>query len=153
VLSGQGAYEFAGASYGSSGHATVVEDGCSTCHMAAPYGTQAGGHTFGLSYSYHGSSTDLIAGCETAGCHGTMEDFNHNGVQDSVGVLLTSLKALLVADSLLDDGDHVIPATMPVDDAGAVYNYLIMLEDRSDGVHNTAYTYDVLNETIDYMTP
>ncbi len=48
----------------------------------------------------------------------------------------------------LDEGNHIIPGTMPSLDAGAVYNYLYVLEDRSGGAHNYMYAKTLLTNTI-----
>ena len=39
-----------------SGHQSVIADGCITCHMAEAFGNSAGGHTFNMTYEYHGGT-------------------------------------------------------------------------------------------------
>ena len=46
MLAGAGGFEFDGYSYPSSPHTGLVADGCVACHMAAPQGNYAGGHTW-----------------------------------------------------------------------------------------------------------
>jgi formate-dependent nitrite reductase cytochrome c552 subunit len=149
VLTGQGAYTF-GTAYESGAHSNVP-NGCITCHMAAPYGNQAGGHTFAMSYLYHDEEENLVAGCETEGCHTSVEDFSYEGVQATVQGLLDDLKDdLIVANLLTLYGSDYYPATATVsaDEAKAVYNYLLMEEEGSLGLHNPDYVIDVLNASI-----
>jgi hypothetical protein len=119
--------------------------------MAPPYGAQAGGHTWNIAYMYRGGETDLVSGCET--CHPSIEDFSYGNVQADTEVLLDSLAELLMAANLLDDSDHVIPGTLTADEAGAVYNYIFMLKDHSQGIHNPAYVEDVLEASIAAVSP
>ena len=151
VLLGMGAYTF-GTEYESGAHSNVP-NGCITCHMAAPYGNQAGGHTFALTYLYHDEETDLVAGCQTEGCHSSVEDmdFSYDGVQSDVQDLLDDLKADLISANLLVlyDGEYYpVEATVSADEAKAVYNYLLMEEEGSLGLHNPDYVIDVLNASI-----
>jgi hypothetical protein len=154
LLGGAGGYEFpetGSFTYdGPHFHATDTRgNGCPTCHMANPYGAQAGGHTMFMAYSYHGSDVPNTAGCEE--CHSSADgwtDFDYASVQTDIAALLVTLKARLETDLLLDAGDHVIPGTMTADQAGAVLNYLMILEDRSDGVHNPDYAEALLQNTL-----
>lgn len=154
TLSGNGAYVFTGATYGNAAHTSVITEGCPTCHMADPYGAQAGGHTFNMTYDYHGSETDLTKGCTQ--CHGTLADFNYHNVQDSVQTLLDSLRSSLINAGILNSSDLAnVPyggsLTITSDSAGALYNYLMFFADRSNGVHNADYVMDALNASINIM--
>ena len=72
MLAGTGGVEFAGtATYGNSPHTTAITDACVTCHMAEAYGSQAGGHTWNMTYDYHGQETLNDAACQT--CHTDVE--------------------------------------------------------------------------------
>ncbi len=154
ILSGNSAYVFAGETY-TTAHAHYVSpssEGCVTCHMSAPFGSQAGGHTWNMTYDYHGAEEDQIAGCETAGCHSTLTDFSYGGVQDSVLAMLTTLETLLLNAGIIDStGLAVVPETLTVAQAGALYNFNMFEEDRSEGIHNPGYAYDVLNASITAM--
>ncbi len=170
MLKGKGAHEFAGTSYTSSYHTTGVENGCVDCHMATPFGAQAGGHQFGLTYDYHGSEEDLVTGCNVAGCHTSpeLEDFNRTaygdydgdgnieGVQDEIAGLLDKLRTELLNRGIIDDDDGVIaeegnPAVLTEVEAGALANFLFVLEDRSMGIHNTDYAVALLQSSLDNL--
>ncbi len=156
ILSGNAAYEFAGESY-STTHAHYVSDdseGCVTCHMASPYGAQAGGHTMSVTYDYHGSERELIAGCEITGCHSTLDGFDYHDIQDSVVVLIEALRTALLNANVLDTADinyANVPNTLTVNEAGALYNFQLFREDRSSGIHNPGLALDALNASITAM--
>lgn len=154
ILMGSGAYVFTGASYGSS-HGPNVSNGCPTCHMASPYGVQAGGHTWDLIYLYHGGDTDLVEGCNISECHnGNVDDFEHGDVQADIQALLLTLSDILINDvGIMNDGEQSIEGDWPVAAAGAFLNYKMILEDRSLGIHNPAYVEDVLDASIAAVGP
>jgi hypothetical protein len=106
-----------------------------------------------MTYEYHGGDTDNIAGCTGTGCHSSVSDFDVNGVQTAVEAKIVTLRGLLVGIGILDATDHSVPGTYPANEASALFNFLMVLEDRSNGVHNPAYVIDLLDDTIDEVTP
>jgi len=147
MLTGNGGYEI-GSGYENSQHSSTIESGCIKCHLAEPYGVQAGGHTMNMTYAYHGHDVVNKAGC--LGCH-TNPDNLDTKIEDTKAVidgLLGTLRGDLISMGVLDSSDHVVPGTMPSLSAGAVYNYLFVLEDRSGGSHNYAYAKKLLDNTI-----
>jgi len=157
ILAGTGGYEFSSYSpgYNDSPHTSMATGGCPTCHMATPYGAQAGGHTMKMTYEYHGHETGNVAGCNTTTCHGTggLSDFNYKAVEDSIAANMAALRTKLLAAALIDSTDHVVassssPLGLTQDQAGAVYNYLLLLEDRSNGVHNYKYALALLKASM-----
>lgn len=138
-----------GKSTGESIHYKAVDDTCATCHMGDAYGAQAGGHTFKMSYEYHGSDVDNVAGCTS--CHSEIEDFDRNGLQTDVQALKDELKAALLADGIMDDTEHAVPGTYVANRAGALWNYLIVKYDHSTGVHNPAYIKTLLRTGIEAL--
>ena len=159
VFLGTHAYVFPGESYDStSTHNQLVNNGCIGCHMALPQGDIAGGHSMKLTYDDDGEEAELTAGCTVTGCHDGGEDFtfDYNGVQDSVAVLLETLRGLLLADSLITEANLVnasssAPLTVPMDVAGAIFNFLFFEGDRSEGVHNPDYVFSALNASVEFM--
>ncbi len=156
LLSGNGPYEFAGESY-TTDHVhyfSTSSEGCVTCHMATPFGAQAGGHTWKMSYDYHGSDVNNIAGCETSGCHVNFVDFAYRGIQDSVVVLIEALRTILLTANILDTADvnyAQVPNTLTVNEAGALYNFQFFREDRSNGIHNPDLAIEALDASITAM--
>ena len=64
-----------------------------------------------------------------------------------------SLKTLLVGRGWLS-GSTGLPVgnlTLTNDQAGAIWNYLLIEEDRSGGVHNKAYIQGLLKSAIEYL--
>lgn len=130
-------------------HNTGIENSCVTCHMAEPYGVQAGGHTWSMQYVYHGSEAVWLGGCMD--CH-TDEDGLHEDIEDlqaEVQALLDELKVLLDAAGITEEGsDSSIPGTYSANVAGGCLNYKAITEDRSLGVHNPTYIKKVLENSI-----
>ncbi len=152
ILSGQGAFVFTGATYSNSPHTNAVTNGCPTCHMATPFKNIAGGHQAGLTYGSEGEEFDLTTGCNNSGCHSGLDDFNFNGLQDSVGIRLITLRNILIENEFLSSDTTSLTVNAPITlnfvQAGALYNFLLINFDRSLGVHNTQYCLDVLNASI-----
>ncbi len=150
MLLGAGAYEIPGSvAYENSPHATMVADGCVTCHMATPYGNKAGGHTMKMAYEYGGGMTPNMAGCVS--CHTTAKNFDINSVQTEVAALKDELKALLIAAQVLDANEYAVVGAHSADKAGILLNYQLTKYDRSYGVHNAKYQKALLKNSIEYM--
>jgi len=151
IVAGFGAYEVSGSvSYPtSSAHTTMIADGCVTCHMATPYGFQAGGHTMKMGYESHGALEPNIAGCVS--CHADIESFDINGAQTEIEELLSSLLALLVKEGATTESGSMVTGTYPSDVAGAMMNYAMCLEDKSNGVHNPKYVKALLTNSIESL--
>jgi len=167
LLTGQGAYVFAGATYAVTSHATIP-DGCVTCHMGPSYASsyaEAGGHTFSVTYPTTSDPAGPVAinrrGCQSVtGCHVGWDtdtdatDYTH-GFQEEVHQLLDQIRGELVARGWLNANTGLlIPANigdLTADDRGAIWNFLFIEEDFSAGVHNPAYTIDVLEATLAYL--
>ncbi|UCF79239.1 MAG: hypothetical protein JSW03_03000 [Candidatus Eiseniibacteriota bacterium] len=149
MLSGNGGYEFSGYTYGDSPHTRVVSNGCPSCHMADPYGAQAGGHTMSMEYEYHEEETPNVAGCNTQDCHrGAVEDFNYNFAQVEVEALMEDLFTALQQRGVIDSEGSVVSGKYPEAEAGAYFNYKFIEEDRSHGIHNTQYTKALLYSSL-----
>ncbi|MDZ7743029.1 MAG: hypothetical protein U5Q03_15155 [Bacteroidota bacterium] len=150
LLAGSSVYEVPGSiNYVNSMH-TDIENGCVSCHMAEAYGAQAGGHTMGVGYDYHGHTEINEAGC--VACH-EGEDLTAlvEEYKEETHALLTELKNMLITEGVLDSSGYAIPDTMPMHLAGAIYNYKFIEEDRSGGIHNPKYTKATLTNTIESL--
>lgn len=62
--------------------------------------------------------------------------------------LLEELGTMLKAEGVLDDEGHVVTGEFPVDVAGAFYNYALIEEDLSHGIHNPTYAKALLKNSI-----
>lgn len=148
----------------SSGHKNVVDDTCVTCHMQSIAATDkvfthAGGHTFAMSYTAADgkTTTEVVAACQ--GCHGNEVttfniariDYDNDGVvegvQTEVQHLLDQLSALLPPDAKTKDALK-IDATWTKPQLQGAYNWLFVKEDKSLGIHNTAYAVGLLKASI-----
>ncbi len=137
MIAGVGGY---GAFIGSSVHYTTITDGCPVCHMADAAGMDEGGHAM----------TPDLAGCET--CHSGIESFDRNGVQTEIQALYDEVEGLLFNAGLITDTGSVIKQTVSSAQAGAIYNWKMVQEDRSLGIHNPQYTEFLLQTAIDALS-
>lgn len=133
-LNGLSGYEF-GVVLSTKG---VHESGasCVACHMT-PGGAETGGHTW---------HPDVDA-CTT--CHADATDFDVNGVVTEIEGLLADLQAALFTAGMVDvDGHAIEKVSYQADSVGALWNYLLIEEDKSGGVHNPAYAKALLTNSI-----
>jgi hypothetical protein len=165
LLEGTGGYEYDDYDYESSSHATAVTDACVGCHMGHAEifdGYKVGGHSMNMVDLETG--TDLADICQ--GCHDDATsydwvnaddiDFDHDGevegYQSETEGLIDSLKALLADAGVIDStGEPVDQDIADAGVAGALYNMLLVEEDKSEGIHNFRYIYGLLQSSIDYM--
>lgn len=154
ILFGTAAYEVQGSeNYPNAGSHPHVGIGCNTCHMAEPFGASAGGHSFAMTYSSFGNETDHLAGCTA--CHPSDKSFDIDGIQTEVADLMDELKTKLVdagwlnASSGLVNASASAPLVLTANQAGALLNYYMVLEDGSMGVHNHKYTLALLKNSIE----
>ncbi len=180
VVQGTHAYTFGGAAYPSTEHASIVRDACIGCHMGNPSqhdGYNVGGHSFNMRFEAHdGTEYTLVGTCATSGCHNEADEYGPQpqgqpaiadfddwelrdlngdgiteGIQTEFDLLHDSLGTLLVARGALNASFGQITATLPLDVAGALYNWVIYKEDRSRGMHNAKFFEAMLNRSIDYL--
>jgi len=163
MLAGTNAYEY-GLEIDNSPHTNVAQNGCVDCHMSASGDITLGGH----SWRMHDEEKDHynVSGCNISTCHAgdigeefafeADDDYDWDGnadetVQEEIAGLLDSLEILLEDAGLLEE-EHPTDVTVSADSAGAVFNWLFVHEDRSDGVHNTEYAAGLLQAAINFMT-
>ncbi|MDH5588635.1 MAG: collagen-like protein [Gemmatimonadota bacterium] len=158
VVGGVGAFEFTGSRV-IAGGPTVHGDPdsnpevCGTCHMAQAFGSQAGGHTWKMSYLYHGAVEENVAGCNGTGCHTTvpLTTFDHNTVQTLVTTLLADISTELQRIGIQGVDHYAVPGTWPADVVAGFANWQMFEEDLSHGIHNPAYAMAVLTNTLEVM--
>jgi hypothetical protein len=136
VLNGVGGYEF-GVSLGTTGTHLSGAD-CVACHMEPdPTDNTVGGHTW-------------VPNEEVCvSCHGDVP------ATTTIETKLADLEADLIAAGMLveevDGSISIVTASYQADSAGALWNYLLIEEDRSMGVHNPAYANALLTNSIDAL--
>jgi hypothetical protein len=155
MLFATGGFEFEGYTYGDMDfhrNQTVNEDGCLGCHFKKSEGFTLGGHSFNMEGDVEGESMLHYDACIE--CHAVLEDqedFDYNGVQTEVAALLDELQTLLFAAGFVDEDGVLTSGTRALNEAGAIYNFRMVREDRSMGVHNSDYAKDLLQSAIDYL--
>lgn len=162
LLAGTGGYEFSGYDYGNSGHAVAASKACATCHMGNPSqhsGYGVGGHSFNIQ-DEEGNSISAVC----SGCHNDAnkidftadEDYDNNGeiegYQTELVGLADSLAVLLTNAGLLANGSPKTGTYADGDMVGALYNYILFEEDRSEGIHNFRYIQGLLQSSIEFLT-
>lgn len=152
----------------SSAHWFVVEDTCVTCHMQTvgekdPGFSRVGGHTFKarLGGDEKNAAVELVGACKK--CHGpNIKTFNFalidydgdgkiDGVQTEVQHLLDKLSAMLPPVGTVKS-QLSIDSTWTQPQLEAAYNWLMVQEDGSRGIHNTAYSVGLLQTSIAYLS-
>lgn len=177
MLKGSGAFEIAGYRYSNSVH-TTVENGCVTCHMAAPIAGAkkvVGSHTFKVSSGKIQNTNACV------GCHSKVEAFNRPALGDfdgdkEIGAVQDEVKGLLevvkkAIEERIDggkggslseyhgrvtltgkDGKKIKPENISKALYIAGYNYFFVHNDKSNGIHNTSYAVQLLQSSYQNLT-
>jgi hypothetical protein len=130
---------------GVTGNASIhyqVTDTCVGCHMG-----ENRNHTF---------EPDLD-NCQS--CHADLDTFDRNGVQTETEELLAQIRPLLVSAGIIDptlepddpESFRSVDGTFPEEVANAMWNYVMVQEDQSMGVHNPAYTKAMLEYALEVL--
>jgi hypothetical protein len=150
LINGTNGYEYDGETYGNTAHASVIDDACAGCHMGNAQthnGYGVGGHSFNM---VDDDGNNLVAICKT--CHSSATSYNYEGIQTTVDSLVEHLAELLVDEGVLSGSGSPLSVTIANEGvAGALFNFLMVEEDRSRGVHNPAYITDLLETSIEYL--
>jgi formate-dependent nitrite reductase cytochrome c552 subunit len=176
MLQGTGGWQIATYTYTTSGHAGAVENACIGCHMGNPQihdGYKVGGHSWNMVDEETG--TNLAALCTP--CHakaktsydfiadtvkatydfdkdGTVEGYQTEfvGMLDSLGKVLYA-KGVMTRAISGSDTTYTPKATTVADKniAGSVWNYMMLEDDRSEGIHNFKYAKDLIWNSIAYV--
>jgi hypothetical protein len=140
MLAGKGAYNDAG--FGNSPHRDQVA--CMNCHGGSAQGKVVGGHSLWMTSDETG---DNVAVCVP--CHSSATSFDLGGAQTTIEGLLHELEVKLAAFNMLDTTTMLlIPKKYAQADLAVFWNFQLVEADRSNGVHNYLYTYDLLTAGI-----
>ncbi len=140
ILAAKGAYNDAG--FGTSPHKDTI--GCMGCHGKNAQGNYVGGHTLIMTSTTTG---DNVAVCKP--CHPDATSFNINGDQTTINGLYQQLKIKLATFNMLDTNTMlIIPKKYAQADLAVLWNFLLVDADRSMGVHNYQYTFNLLTAGI-----
>ena len=154
MLPGIGGYEVPGSvAYENTAHTALlannVRHACVACHMAAAEGVASGGHTFHVVDEDGAINEAACMECHTDG--DALEDLVADR-QMQIETRLEELRQLLIARGKLDpDNDRAITGTYEGHEAGALFNYRFVQEDRSLGVHNFKYANALLSNSIEAL--
>jgi hypothetical protein len=173
MLFGGNGYTFGDTTINGLGTHMGLEGTCITCHMQprpnslSKGATALANHTFHFDTTYAGSYYKPTDACSR--CHGDIEDFNDirasydydrngkiEGVQTEVQGMLDKLKLVLPKDtsgnvigtSGATHADSVAIAAGGQALIGKLWNYYLVLNDKSMGVHNTKYAVALLYKSL-----
>ncbi len=153
-----------------SPHGVVVVDSCAHCHMAeSPEGTDlVGGHTYAMrAEGAEKNGGDIINAVNACGsCHIGLDTYDYpaegdydgdgtiEGTQTEVAGLFDMLRAGILANytgASDNDGNISMSSSnfnnLNDDQKRALYNFRMLWEDGSMGIHNTAYTVQLLQRS------
>jgi len=131
-------------------------DGCISCHLATPYGYQAGGHQMGMTYSAHGgpetlNSTGCLV-CHTTNTAATIAT-KYATLKTEVQTKLTTLEDQLIAAGIYNSTTELAnTGTFKANAVLAYLNFNAVMEDKSLGAHNPGYIKTLLDNSIAAMT-
>jgi len=175
MLQGTSGYQYGDESITGIGTHLGLEGGCTTCHMAERPAHDPNVTTVknNLNHSFmfdttRSASTGYKPTDVCATCHGEIEEFNDiragydydrngkiEGVQTEVQGMLDKLKATLPQDTA---GNVIGSGTLRASDSAAVngkfnvvagiWNYRVVMNDGSLGIHNTKYAVGILYKTL-----
>ncbi|MFA6457052.1 MAG: hypothetical protein WCW40_09545 [Bacteroidota bacterium] len=164
MLMGKGGYEWQNGPVPiiQSAHTSasqIKSDGCIVCHMATGQNNSSGGHTMNLTTVNQGSTEYLTTGCVIPACHPSpMTTFDDNGKITEIRKNLDTLKILLSQRHWLDTLTMTVKASTaaplvisPSNKAGALWNYFLVANDGSEGIHNAKYANSLLRNSIAKM--
>jgi hypothetical protein len=160
LFTGVGGYQFAGQTYGQSTHEQKLS--CVDCHMAPV--------TDNSSVPDH-SFNPTLAAC--TGCHTTATTFDVNGFQSQIQAAMTQIETWFNAQGFLTrataapytplttaqlgdgnwDLDQPVPGAtldgglLTQDQAGALYDYIVVARGGASGVHNPKYIAQILYDS------
>ena len=134
-----------------STHYEMVEDTCVYCHMG-----DERNHTY----------APEVDRCQT--CHTDAANFDMNGAQTEIEAMVEELHTIFVDEKLLNPENDLwgiydpatdqwsnpsadAPLVVPEAVAQAMWNYKFVVYDKSNGVHNSAYTKALLQQALDAM--
>lgn len=177
MLMGVNGYTY-GKDIPSGGHRNIA-DTCAACHMQStastdPGFTKVGGHTFKMSYEVvNGNVTNTVDKVDVCvQCHGTITSFDMvrqdydgdgviDGVQTEIQHLLDKLNTLLPDSTWRADGNYVadglvnsvsVKTNWQAKFLQAAWNYQLVNNDLSMGIHNAPYAVGLLKASIADLT-
>ncbi|MGE5351003.1 MAG: cytochrome c3 family protein [Acidobacteriota bacterium] len=157
---GQNAYQYGKTFDNYTTHA-FMDDACVTCHMQDRDGLP--NHEWSMTEEVNGVEKDRVEVCQR--CHGSSVtsfgdikgvDYDGNGkvegVKTEVANLMAKLKSKLPIDVTTGDVTGAMKDSLLVKGnkklVAAIYNYLFVKSDASQGMHNAKYTVALLQASL-----
>jgi len=132
-------------------HMKKVDDTCADCHMG-PVGEKDPANPLPALARNH-SFEPQVAYCND--CHDDLKSFDYEGVQSEVKALLAEVQPMLVKAGIMDGREGMenrsVAGTYPEEVVAAMWNYMLVVEDGSLGVHHPDYTLRLLESARDTL--
>jgi hypothetical protein len=113
---------------------STIENTCVGCHMGENFN-----HTFVPSVDF------------CIQCHDDAESLDVNGGITEVETALAELGEALIAAGLLDEEGHLVVGLYPETQAAALWNWIVITEDGSGGVHNPHYALALIEYSMEQL--
>ncbi len=157
MLSGHGGFEFQGYNYTNSYHTASTLNSRRGLHHLS-YGFRRKKSSGWAFYVAGIRWMEMLDGCNTVGCHNNnLYELNYDNVQTYTQAFLDSLQVLLLSRGWITASGTVNASVTnplvisPAYLAGAMYNYFFVEHDGSLGVHNSIYSHQLLDSSIDVL--
>ena len=165
LFTGTGGYEYTGKTYGQATHEQKLS--CIDCHMVSvAENANVPDHSF----------TPKLAACKS--CHATATSFDVNGFESQIKSAMTQIETWFSQQGFLSrsssapytpltagqigDGNWDLDLPVPgasidgglltADEAGALYNYIVVARGGAFGVHNPKYVAQLLYDSYFALT-
>ncbi|OGU58835.1 MAG: hypothetical protein A2X64_09505 [Ignavibacteria bacterium GWF2_33_9] len=134
---------------------SAVADACVTCHMTqgpAVHGEGVGGHTFKTS-SMEGEIQNPLA-CTP--CHEEVKTFNdkegfYDEFKTDMAAVDAKMQELAWRTATGWKATSSAPLVLTPNQAAAAYAYQVLLEDKSNGIHNPKYARAILDNIMEVL--
>jgi len=146
MMMGTGGYEY-GANPGNSAHYNASNSNCLKCHLDVAVGFDLGGHSFNM----ESGGEQLVEACNVSGCHSGTPITSFDNVNTNLTNFTDSLLLLQTELEGLGYNDNFTGNILDVGLAGALYNYRYIMNDGSNGIHNTEYGLGLIRESLIYI--
>jgi len=132
-------------------HYKEVGDTCVDCHMGVvEEASNEPLSAVGRNHTFHAESDTCNA------CHEDIDDFDYENVQSDVQALMDEVQPLLVAAGIMDGSEgretRSVEGTYPEEVVNAMWNYMVVLEDGSKGVHHPDWAKELLEYARDVLS-
>ena len=153
MVNGTNAYEYPGKRYSSSPHKDVLADGCLPCHKDIKQLSGTDMFDIKAKADYDRDGTVEAVQMEVQGLLDALVNENGTGYLQTMNPPMFKKDAKATFHELGSGWAGSKSGSWSEAQIGALWNYKMIIEDRSRGVHNATYTMQVLYDTLKALNP